>query len=77
MNLPIIVRKDYIGAIFIFMSENASTGVCTRHVDTRYHFLHIIRFIKTEFVQSTENDVDIFMENVNQELYKGTKTIFG
>jgi hypothetical protein len=35
VNLPIVVKTDNIGAIF--MSENASTGFCTRHVDTRYH----------------------------------------
>jgi hypothetical protein len=36
VKLPIIVRIDNIGAIF--MAENASSGVCTRHFDTRYHF---------------------------------------
>jgi hypothetical protein len=33
VNLPIVVKTENIGAIF--MSENASTGFCTRHVDTR------------------------------------------
>jgi hypothetical protein len=37
MNLPIVVKTDNIGTIF--MSKNASTGFCTRHVDTRYHFV--------------------------------------
>jgi hypothetical protein len=35
--LPIVVRCDNVGAIF--MAENSSSGVCTRHVDTRYHFI--------------------------------------
>jgi hypothetical protein len=35
INLPIVVKTDNIRAIF--MSENASTGFRTRHVNTRYH----------------------------------------
>jgi hypothetical protein len=37
VNLPIVVRLDNIGAIF--MAENASSGVYTRHIDTRNHFI--------------------------------------
>jgi hypothetical protein len=40
VKLPIIVRIDNIGAIF--MAENASSGVCTRHIDTRYHLFESI-----------------------------------
>jgi hypothetical protein len=75
VNLPIVVKTDNIGAIC--MSENASTGFRTRHVDTRYHFVREFiedGFIKIEFVRSVENDSDIFSKNVNQELYaKHTK----
>jgi hypothetical protein len=59
------------------MSENASTGFRTRHVDTRYHFVREFiedGFIKIEFVRSVENDSDLFTKNVNQELHaKHTK----
>jgi hypothetical protein len=75
VNLPIVVKTDNIAAIF--MSENASTGFRTRHVDTRYHFVREFiedGFIKIEFVRSVENDTDLFTKNVNQELYaKHTK----
>jgi hypothetical protein len=37
VDLPIVVKTDKIGALF--MSQNSSTGVRTRHVDTRYHFI--------------------------------------
>jgi hypothetical protein len=70
VNLPIVVKMDNIGAIF--MSENASTGFRTRHVDTRYHFVREFiedGFIKIEFIRSVENDSDLFTKNVNQELY--------
>jgi hypothetical protein len=44
VQLPIVIKTDNIGAMF--MSENASTGVRTRHVDTRYHFVR-------EFIEET------------------------
>jgi hypothetical protein len=37
VKLPIVVRCDNIGAIF--MAENSSSGIRTRHIDTRYHFV--------------------------------------
>jgi hypothetical protein len=70
VNLPIVVKTDNIGAIF--MSENASTGFHTQHMDTGYHFVReFIKdgFIKIEFVRSAENDSDLCIKNVNQELY--------
>jgi hypothetical protein len=51
VSLPIIIKTDNIGAIF--MAENSLTGVRTRHVDTRYHFIREFiedGFIKVEFV---------------------------
>jgi hypothetical protein len=75
VNLPIVVKTDNIGTIF--MSENASTGFRTWHVDTRYHFVQEFiedGFIEIEFVRSVENDSDLFTKNVDQELYaKHTK----
>jgi hypothetical protein len=37
VKLPIIVKTDNVGAMF--MAQNSSSGVRTRHVDTRYHFV--------------------------------------
>jgi hypothetical protein len=37
VRLPIVVRCDNVRAIF--MDKNSSSRVCTRHVDTRYHFI--------------------------------------
>jgi hypothetical protein len=71
VNLIIVAKTDNIGAIF--MSENASTGFCTWHVDTRYHFVRELiedDFIKINFVLSVENDSDLFTKNVNKELYE-------
>jgi hypothetical protein len=51
VNLPIIIKTDNIGAIF--MAENSSTGVRKLYVDTRYHFIREFiedGFTKVEFV---------------------------
>jgi hypothetical protein len=57
VKLPIMVRADNIGAMF--MAENASAGVRTRHNDTRYHYIreHVEdSFIKILFVKTSDND---------------------
>jgi hypothetical protein len=71
VDLPIIVKMDNVGAMF--MAQNISSGVRTRHVNTRYHFVRENLeegIIKIEFVKSVENDSDIFTKNVTQEIYK-------
>ena len=71
MDLPIVVKTDNIGALF--MSQNSSTGVRSRHVDTRYHFIRENvedGIVKVEFVRSSDNDSDIFTKNVNHEIYE-------
>jgi hypothetical protein len=71
VELPIVVRTDNVGALFL--SQNSSTGVCSRHVDTRHHFIRENLedgIIRVEFVKSSDNDSDIFTKNVNQEMYE-------
>jgi hypothetical protein len=71
IELPIIVKTDNIGAMF--MAQNASSGVRTCPVDTRYHYIRENvedGIIKIEFVRSSDNDSNIFTENVNQEIYE-------
>ena len=77
--LPIIVRCDNVGAIL--MSENLSSGVCTRHVDIRYHFVceHVVDdLIKIVFVKSCDNDAYLFTKNVIKDTYtKHMNNFFG
>jgi hypothetical protein len=71
VDLPIIVKTHNIGAMF--MAQNASSGVRTRHVDTRYQNIRENvedGIIKIEFVRSIDNDSNIFTKNVNQEIYE-------
>jgi hypothetical protein len=71
VKLPIIVITDNIGVIII--SENPSSGVHNRHIDTRYHFIleHVEDgFIKIIFVRTNENDEDIFTKKMNKETYE-------
>jgi hypothetical protein len=73
VNLPIVVKTDNIGAIF--MSKLQPAFVSARGYT--YHFVREfieIGFIKMEFVCSVKNDSDLFTKNVDQELYaKHTK----
>ena len=60
-------KGPYVGAIF--MAENSSSGVRTRHVYSRYHFVreHIVDdFIKIIVVKSCDNDTNLFTKNVNK-----------
>ena len=66
MKIPVVVRVDNIGAIF--MSENSTTSSRTRHVDIRYHFVREFvfdGFIKIIFVRSEKNLADGFRKNIN------------
>jgi hypothetical protein len=77
VNLPITVKTDNVGAMF--MAQNASSGVWTRWIDKRYHFVRENSeegIINIEFVKSIENDSDIFMKNVSQETYNKHVTKF-
>jgi hypothetical protein len=71
VKLPIIVRYDNVGAIF--MAENSSSGIRARHIDTRYHFVreHVkYGLIKIVFVKSNIKDADMFTKNVGKEAYE-------
>ena len=71
IKLPIIVRMDNVGAIF--MAENVSVSQRTKHIDLRTKFLtqYIEEgFIKIIFVKSAENVSDGFTKNVTGEIYE-------
>jgi hypothetical protein len=62
-----MVRTDNIGAMF--MAENTMSGVRTRHIDTRYHFIreHVeYGFIKVVVVKTNENDSDFVHQECQQ-----------
>jgi hypothetical protein len=66
--LPVIAKTDIIGAMF--RAQNSSSGVRTRHGDTRYHYIRENvedGIIKIAFVKSMENDSNIFTKNVTQK----------
>jgi hypothetical protein len=57
----------------MFMAQNSSSGVKTRHIDISYHFVRENLgegIIKIEFVKSIKNQSDIFTKNVTQEIYE-------
>jgi hypothetical protein len=71
VKLPIVVRCDNVGAIF--MAENSSSVIRTRHIYTRNYFVreHVkYGLIKIVFVESSTNDADIFTKNNGRETYE-------
>ena len=72
--LPITVRVDNIGAIYL--SNNASSTTRTKHIDTHYHFVKDYvedGIVKIKFVESENNDVDLFTKNLsNNDFEKHT-----
>ena len=72
VKLPITVRVDNIGAIF--MAENVTTSNRTKHVDTRFRFVNEFvkdKFIDVIFVKTKDNTADIFTKNTSSEISEG------
>ena len=70
VELPIIVRVDNVGAIF--MGENQSATGRSKHIDIRTNFVREYvedGFIKIIFVKSEDNNSDGFTKNTNVETY--------
>ena len=71
VQLPIVIRVDNIGAIF--MSENVAVSQRTKHVDCRLKFVQEFvfdGFIKIIFVRTGDNDADLFTKNLGGDLFK-------
>ena len=69
--LPIIVKVDNVGAIF--MTENISTSGRTKHLDLRTRYVNQMAangFVKFEFVRSNQNKSDHLTKNVSGEIYE-------
>ena len=70
VEVPITVRVDNIGAIF--MAENMQVSQRTKHIDTRLRFVNQYvddGFIKIKFVGTNENDADLFTKNLSKEVH--------
>jgi hypothetical protein len=71
IKLPVQVRVDYMGAIY--MSENSMPSSRTRHADLRTKFTSDLQekgLIKIEFIRSEDNAADIMTKNVTVELFE-------
>ena len=67
---PVVVRVDNMGAIFI--ANNEGMGQRTKHIDMKHHFVreHVEDgILKIVYVQSEENDADVFTKNLSGELH--------
>jgi hypothetical protein len=72
VELPVKVWIDNVGAIF--MTENKSSSARTRHMDTRFWYVHQLQeehgLIKVHFVRTKDNVSDIGTKNVTTDVYK-------
>jgi hypothetical protein len=71
VELPITVRVDNIGAIF--MAENMQVSQRTKHIDTRLRFVNQYvddGFIKIKFVGTNDNDADLFTKNLGKDAHE-------
>ena len=71
VNLPIVVKVDNVGAIF--MTENISTSGRTKHLDLRARYVNKMvddKFIRFEFVRSGNNLADFLTKNVTGDIYE-------
>ena len=69
VSLPVQVYVDNIGAIF--MSENASSSIRTRHMDTRYRFVEHYQksgLVSVKFQNSENNLADGCTKNIKSEI---------
>ena len=67
--LPVTVRVDNIGAIF--MSKNINTPSRTKHVDVRTKYVNEFcenGIVKIIFITSPENIADIMSKNLSADL---------
>lgn len=71
IELPIIVKVDNVGAIF--MSDNQTATGRSKHIDIRTNFVREFvedDFIKIIFVKSEDNKSDVFTKNTNIDTYE-------
>ena len=77
VNLPIVVKVDNVGAIF--MTQNISTSGRTKHLDLRARYVNKMaddKFIKFEFVKSGKNLADYLTKNVSGDIYENHVTSY-
>ena len=70
VELPVIVRVDNIGAIF--MGTNVTTTSRTKHVDIRTKYVREYQedeIVKIIFVKSADNTSDIMTKNIQSDLF--------
>ena len=70
VDLPIIVKVDNTGAIFLI--NNKKLGERTKHISTRYHFIRECvedGILKIIYIKSEDNTSDIMTKNTGKETF--------
>ena len=70
INVPIIIREDNAGAIFI--SGNSVVVQRTKHIDTRCYFIRELverNLLRITHISTDSNPADMLTKNVSLEKY--------
>ena len=77
LEFPIVIHCDNVGAIYL--ANNAKTSGCTKHIDTRYHYVREFiedGIVKIIFVRSEDNQAYPFTKNVSEVSYIKNSDIY-
>jgi len=79
VKIPIQIRVDNVRAIYL--AQSAGSMGCTKHIDVHHHYVQDYiedGIVKIKFVQSEQNDANIFTKNLGEQLFtKHRDTIMG
>ena len=68
--MPGIIYEDNEGAIFLV--KNQQVGMCTKHIDIKYHFIRELigrNYLDIRYVHSEDNYADLTTKNVGNKLF--------
>lgn len=71
IGLPVIVEVDNLGTIYL--ANNASSSVCTKHIDIHYHFVQDYcehGIVLVHLVLGTFQRSDVMTKNTSSAIYK-------
>ena len=69
--MPGIIYEDNEGAIFL--DKNQQVGMCTKHIDIKYHFVRELigrNYLDIRYVRSGKNYTDLTTKNVSNEIFE-------
>ena len=66
-----IIFEDNEGAIFL--AKNSQVGMCTKHIDVKYHIIRDLinnKYLDIMYVKSEDNYADLMTKNIGSETHE-------